>query len=129
MYIFQEFVRRYYALFSKYSFSVRTHVPEGICIPLVVKHELSKHCLFKCRLPNCNIMTGIAPHAYACANVHCAQSLNCAQDYAYVKCLCYCAYNTWDLGWPWRVLFRMTTLNHLSSVSRLTKVSLVTTPA
>ena len=37
------FVRRYYALFSKYGVSVRTHVHEGICIPLVVKHELSRH--------------------------------------------------------------------------------------
>ena len=55
---FKKFVRIYYALFSKYGFSVRTHVHEGICIPLVVKHELSKHCSFKCRLPNCNIMTG-----------------------------------------------------------------------
>ena len=39
--IFKKFVRRYYALFSKYSVSVRTHVHEGICIPLLVKHELS----------------------------------------------------------------------------------------
>ena len=37
---FKKFVRRY-ALFSKYG--VRTHVYEGICIPLVVKHELSRH--------------------------------------------------------------------------------------
>ena len=34
---------RHNALFSKYGVSVRTHVHEGICIPLVVKHELSKH--------------------------------------------------------------------------------------
>ena len=40
---FKKFVRRYYALFSKYGVSVRTHVHEGICIPLVVKHELSRH--------------------------------------------------------------------------------------
>ena len=41
--LFQKFVRRRNALFSKYGVSVRTHVHEGICIPLVVKHELSKH--------------------------------------------------------------------------------------
>ena len=41
---FKKFVRRHNALFSKYGVSVRTHVHEGlICIPLVVKHELSKH--------------------------------------------------------------------------------------
>ena len=39
---FKKFVRRHNALFSKYGVSVRTHVHEGICIPLVVKHELSK---------------------------------------------------------------------------------------
>ena len=37
---FKKFARRYYALFGV---SVRTHVHEGICIPLVVKHEQSKH--------------------------------------------------------------------------------------
>ena len=42
---FKKFVRRYYALFSKYGVSVRTHVHEGICIQLVVKHELSKHII------------------------------------------------------------------------------------
>ena len=41
--IFKKFVSRHNALFSKYGVSVRTHVHEGICIPLVVKHELSKH--------------------------------------------------------------------------------------
>ena len=35
--------RRYYGLFSKYSVSVRTHVHERICTPLVVMQELSKH--------------------------------------------------------------------------------------
>ena len=40
---FKKFVSRHNALFSKYGVSVRTHVHEGICIPLVVKHELSKH--------------------------------------------------------------------------------------
>ena len=41
---FKKFVSRHNALFSKYGvISVRTHVHEGICIPLVVKHELSKH--------------------------------------------------------------------------------------
>ena len=30
---------RHNALFSKYGVSVRTHVHEGICIMLVVKHE------------------------------------------------------------------------------------------
>ena len=40
---FKKFVRRYYALFSKYGVSVRTHVHKGICIALVVKHELSRH--------------------------------------------------------------------------------------
>ena len=40
---FKKFVRRYYALFNKYGVSVITHVHEGICIPLVVKHELSNH--------------------------------------------------------------------------------------
>ena len=39
---FKKFVSRHNALFSKYGVSVRTHVHEGICIPLVVKHELSK---------------------------------------------------------------------------------------
>ena len=42
----KKFVRRY-ALFSKYGVSVRTHVHEGICIPLVVKHELSRHYYYK----------------------------------------------------------------------------------
>ena len=40
---FKKFVRRHNALFSKYVVGLRTHVHEGICIPLVVKHELSKH--------------------------------------------------------------------------------------
>ena len=40
---FKKIVGRHNALFSKYGVSVRTHVHEGICIPLVVKHELSKH--------------------------------------------------------------------------------------
>ena len=40
---FKKFVSRHNALFSKYGVSVRTHVHEGICIQLVVKHELSKH--------------------------------------------------------------------------------------
>ena len=40
---FKKFVGRYYELFSKYGVSVRTHVHQGICIPLVVKHELSRH--------------------------------------------------------------------------------------
>ena len=40
---FKKFVSRHNALFSKYGVSVRTHVHEGICISLVVKHELSKH--------------------------------------------------------------------------------------
>ena len=41
--VFKKFVSRHYVLFSRYGVSVRTHVHEGICIPLVVKHELSKH--------------------------------------------------------------------------------------
>ena len=44
--------------------------------------------IVKCRLPNCNIMTGIAPRAYACANVHCARSLNCAHVLRVCKALC-----------------------------------------
>ena len=40
---FKKFVSRHNALFSKYGVSVRTHEHEGICICLVVKHELSKH--------------------------------------------------------------------------------------
>ena len=40
---FKKFVSRHNALFSNYGVSVRTHVHEGICILLVVKHELSKH--------------------------------------------------------------------------------------
>ena len=39
----KKFVRRHYALSSKYGVSVRTHVHEGTCIPLVARHELSKH--------------------------------------------------------------------------------------
>ena len=39
---FKKFVRRYIALSSKYGVSVRTHLSEGICISLVVWHELSK---------------------------------------------------------------------------------------
>ena len=34
---------RRHALSSKYGVSVRTHVHEEICIPLVVRHETSKH--------------------------------------------------------------------------------------
>ena len=40
---FNKFVSRHNALFSKYGVGVRTHVHEAICIPLVVKHGLSKH--------------------------------------------------------------------------------------
>ena len=36
------FVKRHNALSSKYGVSVRTHVSEGICIQLVVRHELFK---------------------------------------------------------------------------------------
>ena len=39
---FKKFVRRYYALFSKYGVSVRTHVHEGICIrpPHIIREFL-----------------------------------------------------------------------------------------
>ena len=40
--LFKKFVRRHNAMSSKYGVR-RTHVCEGICIPLVVSHELSKH--------------------------------------------------------------------------------------
>ena len=36
---FKKFVSRHNALISKYGVSVRTHVHEGICFRLVVKHE------------------------------------------------------------------------------------------
>ena len=36
---FKQFVSRHNALFSKCGVSVRTHVHEGICILLVIKHE------------------------------------------------------------------------------------------
>ena len=39
---FKIFVRRHNALFSMYGVSERIHVCEGICMPLVVRHELSK---------------------------------------------------------------------------------------
>ena len=47
--------------------------------------------IVKCRLPNCNIMTGIAPRAYECANVHCAAKSKLRTrivHYAHVKRLC-----------------------------------------
>ena len=40
---FKKFARRYKVLISKYGVSVRTHVTEGICIPLVAKPDLIRN--------------------------------------------------------------------------------------
>ena len=40
---FKKFARRYNVLISKYGVSVRTHVTEGICIPLVAKPDLIRN--------------------------------------------------------------------------------------
>ena len=42
MYFFQKIAKRYSAELSKYNVSIRTHVLEGICIPLDVKHDLAR---------------------------------------------------------------------------------------
>ena len=38
----KKFARRYNVLISKYGVSIRAHVTEGICIPLVAKPDLMK---------------------------------------------------------------------------------------
>ena len=40
---FKKFARRYNVLISKYGVSVRAHVTEGICIPLVAKPDLIRN--------------------------------------------------------------------------------------
>ena len=37
---FKKFIRRHNASSSKYGISVRTHVYEGICIQLMVRHDM-----------------------------------------------------------------------------------------
>ena len=41
--LLKKFARRYNVLISKYGISVRTHVTEGICIPLVAKPDLIRN--------------------------------------------------------------------------------------
>ena len=40
--MFQKFAKRYNAELSKYNVCIRTHVSEGICIPLEVKHDRAR---------------------------------------------------------------------------------------
>ena len=40
---FKKFARRYNVLISKYGVSIRAHVTEGICIPLVAKPDLIRN--------------------------------------------------------------------------------------
>ena len=42
MYFSKIFSTRYSAELIKYNVSIRTHVLEGICIPLDVKHDLAR---------------------------------------------------------------------------------------
>ena len=39
---FQKNLQRYNAELSKYNGSIRTHVSQGICIPLEVKHDIAR---------------------------------------------------------------------------------------
>ena len=43
---FKKFARRYNVLISKYGVSIRAHVTEGICIPLVAKPDLIRNITF-----------------------------------------------------------------------------------
>ena len=83
---FKKFVSRHNALFSKYAVSVRTHVHEEICIPLVVKHELSKHITTSIEVI---VLNYILHNLYAC----CCTSAFChfpEEDYVQGLLLCVC---------------------------------------
>ena len=55
---FKKFAKKYNVELSKYNVSIRTHVSQGICIPLEVRHDLARkedslidNCFFT-RLPH-----------------------------------------------------------------------------
>ena len=50
---FKKFARRYNVLISKYGVSVRAHVTEGICIPLVAKPDLIRNVTIRGRGRDC----------------------------------------------------------------------------
>ena len=120
MYIFKKFVSRYYALFSKYGVSVRTHVHEGICIPLVVKHELSRH-----------ITTSRGQYIIAfymtivCLLLHCCYTTECCHfsveecEQGLLLCFCLCCVNSRWSTWVVRVDAPRKIFKPHSQISRL----------
>ena len=45
---FKRFAKRHAVLFNKYGVSVRTHIQQGICLPLEVRHDLVKNVTSRC---------------------------------------------------------------------------------
>ena len=56
---FKKFARRYNVLISRYGVSIRDHVTEGICIPLVAKPDLIRNVTIRgCGLVRSTLLLG-----------------------------------------------------------------------